>query len=94
MQPTFVSYDEEDRSSSLLLLFGLPKIPELRAIVDEAKALIQLHESPSELQEHWFIRSKGIKKEGLISAVTDLEQLFGHYITDTDQSAGQEKGVN
>ncbi len=94
MQPTFVSYSDDDdiRPASLLLLFGLPKIPEIKAILEEAKALIALHDSASVLQEHWFIRSKGIEKDKLKSSVVDLEQLFGHYMLESESAAGKKGG--
>ncbi|MFX0116295.1 MAG: hypothetical protein ACFFB3_17225 [Candidatus Hodarchaeota archaeon] len=96
MQPTFVSYtdDPEFRTSSLLLLFGLPKIPEIKSVIDEAKALIALHDSGSALKEHWFLRSKGIEKDLLKASVVDLEQLFGHYMTDTPSSVSKSKEGN
>ena len=77
--PTFIRYDREI-IPALLLLFGLPKVPEIRDILEEAKALINLHSGNSNLKEHWFTRSKGVTKEILEQAVTDLEQLFGAYL--------------
>ncbi|MHA2362658.1 MAG: hypothetical protein ACXAC7_01775 [Candidatus Hodarchaeales archaeon] len=80
--PTFISYEKDDFVPSLLLLFGYPKVPEIREILDEAKGLIQLHSKGSELKEHWFKRSKGVTKDVLVQAVDDLEQLFGIYMTE------------
>jgi hypothetical protein len=63
------------------LLFGLPRIPELYDILEEAKSLINLHSGSSELKQHWFQRSKGTTKLELENAVSDLEKLFGIYIS-------------
>ncbi|MFW9854101.1 MAG: hypothetical protein ACFFFG_03545 [Candidatus Thorarchaeota archaeon] len=81
ISPTYCAYDDDDARASLLLLFGLPRIPELYDILQEAKALIDLHSGSSELKQHWFQRSKGTTKGELVSAVDDLEKLFGYYIT-------------
>lgn len=78
--PTFISYEDASVTPSLLLLFGYPKVPEIREILEEAKALINLHSKGSEIKEHWFKRSKGVTKEVLLTAVNDLEQLFGSYM--------------
>lgn len=80
ISPTYCAYDDDDARSSLLLLFGLPKIPELHDILEEAKALINLHSGDSELKQHWFKRSKGTTRKELEDAVNDLEKLFGYYI--------------
>ncbi|MHA2226033.1 MAG: hypothetical protein ACXAC8_12555 [Candidatus Hodarchaeales archaeon] len=80
ISPTYCAYDDDSIRSSLLLLFGLPKIPELHDILEEAKALIQLHTGDSELKQHWFKRSKGTTRKELDDAVKDLEKLFGYYI--------------
>jgi len=81
ISPTYCAYDDEATKSSLLLLFGLPRIPELYDILQEAKGLIELHSGDSELKQHWFTRSKGTTREELVNAVNDLEKLFGYYIT-------------
>ncbi|HKZ43102.1 MAG TPA: hypothetical protein VJ044_19240, partial [Candidatus Hodarchaeales archaeon] len=78
--PTFISYDRADTTPVLLCLFGLPKIPEIKDILEEAKGLISLHSGKSDLKEHWFMKSKGVSREVLEQAVNDLEQLFGAYI--------------
>ena len=78
--PTFISYDNVEAIPSLLLLFGYPKVPEIRDILEEAKALIKLHSKGSDIADHWFKRSKGVTKEILLTAVNDLEQLFGSYM--------------
>ncbi|OLS26264.1 MAG: Tubulin-like protein CetZ [Candidatus Heimdallarchaeota archaeon LC_3] len=84
---SFISYDHEV-NPALLMLFGLPKVPEIKDILEEAKALIRLHSGRSNLKEHWFQRSKGVGKDVLEQAVTDLEQLFGAYIKEgTDQKS-------
>ncbi|MFX1506004.1 MAG: hypothetical protein ACFFDC_07800 [Promethearchaeota archaeon] len=80
ISPTYCAYDDDNTRASLLLLFGLPKIPELHDILEEAKALINLHSGDSELKQHWFKRSKGTTRKELEEAVSDLEKLFGYYI--------------
>ena len=85
ISPTYCAYDDDEARASLLLLFGLPRVPELYDILEEAKSLIQLHSGDSELKQHWFKRSKGTTKEELENAVNDLEKLFGYYIS-PDQS--------
>ncbi|MFX0050216.1 MAG: hypothetical protein ACFE8U_02890 [Candidatus Hermodarchaeota archaeon] len=81
ISPTYCAYEDENARASLLLLFGLPRVPELHNILEEAKALIHLHSGDSELKQHWFKRSKGTTKAELDKAVDDLEKLFGIYIT-------------
>ena len=45
-----------------------------------------LHSKGSDIKEHWFKRSKGVTKDILLTAVNDLEQLFGSYMpTETIQ---------
>ena len=78
--PTFISYDRDDIVPSLLLLFGYPKVPEIRDILEDAKALIKLLSKGSDIADHWFKRSKGVTKDILLTAVNDLEQLFGSYM--------------
>lgn len=91
---SFISY-EKPISPALLLLFGLPKVPEIKDILEEAKALIKLHSGQSNLKEHWFQRSKGVGKEVLEQAVLDLEQLFGAYIKEgTGQKSSLPKEKN
>ncbi|MHA1940865.1 MAG: hypothetical protein ACXACP_09600 [Candidatus Hodarchaeales archaeon] len=85
ISPTYCAYDDDEARASLLLLFGLPRVPELYDILEEAKSLIQLHSGDSELKQHWFKRSKGTTKLELETAVNDLEKLFGYYIS-PDQS--------
>jgi len=80
ISPTYCAYDDDKARASLLLLFGLPRIPELYDILEEAKALINLHSGSSELKQHWFQRSKGTTKLELENAVSDLEKLFGIYL--------------
>ena len=81
ISPTYCAYDDDKARASLLLLFGLPRIPELYDILEEAKSLINLHSGSSELKQHWFQRSKGTTKLELENAVSDLEKLFGIYIS-------------
>jgi len=81
ISPTYCAYDDDKARASLLLLFGLPRIPELYDILEEAKSLIKLHSGSSELKQHWFQRSKGTTRLELENAVTDLEKLFGIYLS-------------
>ncbi len=80
ISPTYCAFDDEKTKSSLLLLFGLPKVPELYNLLEEAKSLIELHSGDSELKQHWFKRSKGTTQKELQDAVHDLEKLFGYYM--------------
>jgi hypothetical protein len=89
ISPTYCAYDDEKARASLLLLFGLPRIPELYDILEEAKSLIQLHSGDSELKQHWFKRSKGTTKQELENAVSDLEKLFGYYIKPEQDQANK-----
>jgi len=73
--PAIVSYDDYPQLD-LLLLLGLPKLEELKDMIDEATKLIRLH-SGNPLKEKWFLRSKGVEKEKLIEAVKDLQSLLG-----------------
>jgi hypothetical protein len=81
ISPTYCAYDSEEEKSSLLLLFGLPKLPEIKDLLAEAKSLIDLHTGSSAIKEHWFMRSKGANREVLVQAVSDLENLFGYSIS-------------
>lgn len=80
ISPTYCAFDDDKTKSSLLLLFGLPKVPELYNLLEEAKSLIELHSGDSELKQHWFKRSKGTTQAELQNAVQDLEKLFGYYM--------------
>ncbi|NHJ01911.1 MAG: hypothetical protein EAX86_07180 [Candidatus Heimdallarchaeota archaeon] len=80
ISPTYCAFDDDKIKSSLLLLFGLPKVPELYNLLEEAKSLIELHSGDSELKQHWFKRSKGTTQAELQNAVQDLEKLFGYYM--------------
>jgi hypothetical protein len=70
----------EKKQASLLVLLGLPKIPEMRDILFEANQLIKLHTGPSPIKREWFRRSKGTTKEALEKALADLKELFGYYM--------------
>ncbi len=74
--PSYVAYEDENRSASIMLLFGVPQIPEMRHLLEEARELIKLHSGPSELDKHWFIRNKGVTREEVVKAVHDIEQYF------------------
>ncbi len=75
--PSYVSYENERMHTSLLLLFGLPKIPEMQALIKEARDLVELHSGPSSLKQHWFLRTKGVPREDIVKALENVEQLFG-----------------
>ncbi|UCG00669.1 MAG: hypothetical protein JSW11_13745 [Candidatus Heimdallarchaeota archaeon] len=86
IQPSFVTYDDPniDRSS-ILLLFGLPLIPELRDVFNDATNLIAYHDdSKSTIKRGWFERSKGVNREQLQIAMDDILNLFGKYMTTTE----------
>ncbi|MGV9169257.1 MAG: hypothetical protein ACOC38_04860 [Promethearchaeia archaeon] len=76
--PCYVKYDNET-PTDLLLLFGLPKIPELVEIVKEATQLVNLHSGKSPLKQSWFKRSKGVERRELVNAINDIRELFGYY---------------
>jgi hypothetical protein len=87
IQPSFVTYDDPniDRSS-ILLLFGLPLIPELRDVFNDAQNLITYHDdSKSTIKRGWFERSKGVNRERLQIAMDDILNLFGKYMTTTEE---------
>jgi hypothetical protein len=83
IQPSFVAYDDPDfEKSSILLLFGLPRIPELRDVYNDAANLISYHDdSKSTIKRGWFKRSKGVSQENLQIAMDDIQNLFGKYMT-------------
>jgi hypothetical protein len=102
--PCFVQFvdqekDKDDvvadkRPASLLVLLGLPKIPEMRDILFEANQLIKLHSGPSPIKREWFRRSKGTTRDALEKALADLKELFGYYMFETPQeetSSGESK---
>ncbi|MEX2703287.1 MAG: hypothetical protein Q6368_009520 [Candidatus Baldrarchaeota archaeon] len=73
--PTFIQYDSWEVPMDLLILLGLPKLQEIRDIVDEAEKLIKLH-SGSKIKERWFLKSKGVSKEVLVEALNEIKDLF------------------
>ena len=86
IQPSFVAYDDPtiDRSS-ILLLFGLPLIPELRDVYNDATNLIAYHDdSKSTIKRGWFERSKGVNRDQLQIAMDDIMNLFGKYMAITE----------
>ncbi len=93
IQPSFVSYDDpEMEKSSLLLLFGLPRIPELRDVFNDASNLIAYHDdSKSTIKRGWFERSKGVPHEELQIAMDDIQNLFGKYMTDEEKKQSNDK---
>ena len=89
IQPSFVAYDDLVREkSSILLLFGLPRIPELRDVFNDATDLIKYHDdSKSSIKRGWFERSKGIPQEELQIAMDDIQNLFGKYMTEEENES-------
>ncbi|MFX0014929.1 MAG: hypothetical protein ACFFB2_07400 [Promethearchaeota archaeon] len=82
IQPSFVAYDDPSiERSSILLLFGLPLIPELRDVYNDATNLIAYHDdSKSTIKRGWFERSKGVGRDQLQIAMDDIMNLFGKYM--------------
>ncbi len=86
--PCYVQYHTRDPTTNLLLLLGLPKIPELVQIINEATQLVNLHSGASPLKQSWFMRSKGTTRKELVDAISDFRELFSYYLTpgtDTQQ---------
>ena len=79
--PCYVQHFVENPTTDLLLLLGLPKIPELLKIINEATQLVNLHSGPSPLKQSWFMRSKGTTRKELVSAIADFRELFSYYMT-------------
>lgn len=90
IQPSFVAYDDPSReTSSILLLFGLPRIPELRDVFNDASDLIAYHDdSKSTIKRGWFERSKGVTQEDLQIAMDDIQNLFGKYMITPEEENG------
>ncbi|MFX0123633.1 MAG: hypothetical protein ACFFAE_08320 [Candidatus Hodarchaeota archaeon] len=88
IQPSFVTYDDPTRErSSILLLFGLPLIPELRDVFNDATNLIAYHDdSKSTIKRGWFERSKGVSRDKLQIAMDDILNLFGKYMSTTEDN--------
>ena len=86
IQPSFVTYDDPNiERSSILLLFGLPLIPELRDVYNDATNLIAYHDdSKSTIKRGWFERSKGVNRDQLQIAMDDIMNLFGKYMAITE----------
>ncbi len=78
--PCYVQYHDPDQPTNLLLLLGLPKIPELVQIINEATQLVNLHSGASPLKQGWFMRSKGVPRKELVSAIADFRELFSYYM--------------
>lgn len=91
IQPSFVSFEDTSKeTTSILLLFGLPRIPELRDVFNDATDLISYHDdSKSTIKRGWFDRSKGISQEKLQIAMDDIQNLFGKYMTETEKNSQQ-----
>ena len=79
--PCYVQYHTKDPPTDLLLLLGLPKIPELVQIINEATQLVNLHSGASPLKQSWFMRSKGVQRKELVDAIADFRELFSYYMT-------------
>ena len=82
--PCYVQYHDKNPATSLLLLLGLPKIPELVQIINEATQLVNLHSGASPLKQGWFMRSKGTTRKELVDAINDFRELFSYYMTPSD----------
>jgi hypothetical protein len=82
--PCYVQYLENDPKTNLLVLLGLPKIPELVQIINEATQLVNLHSGSSPLKQGWFMRSKGTTRKELVNAIADFRELFSYYMTPTE----------
>ncbi|RLI58205.1 MAG: hypothetical protein DRO87_05855 [Candidatus Thorarchaeota archaeon] len=82
--PCYVQYHTQEPSTNLLLLLGLPKIPELVQIINEATQLVNLHSGASPLKQGWFMRSKGTTRKELVDAINDFRELFSYYMTPGD----------
>ncbi len=82
--PCYVQYLDKDPSTNLLVLLGLPKIPELVQIINEATQLVNLHSGSSPLKQGWFMRSKGTTRKELVNAIADFRELFSYYMTPTE----------
>ncbi|MBD3404512.1 MAG: hypothetical protein GF411_00075 [Candidatus Lokiarchaeota archaeon] len=82
--PCYVQYYDKEPTTNLLLLLGLPKIPELVQIINEATQLVNLHSGSSPLKQGWFMRSKGTTRKELVSAISDFRELFSYYMTPGD----------
>jgi hypothetical protein len=78
--PCYVQYHVGESPTNLLLLLGLPKIPELVQIINEATQLVNLHSGASPLKQGWFMRSKGTSRKELVNAIADIRELFSYYI--------------
>lgn len=74
--PCFISFEEEGHPTDLLLLLGLPQIPEIEDLVNSATALVDLHAGPSPLRRGWFKKSKGVSEEVLRASIRDVAELF------------------
>ncbi len=82
--PCYVQYHYSEAPTNLLLLLGLPKIPELAQIINEATQLVNLHSGASPLKQGWFMRAKGTTRKELVSAIEDFRELFSYYMTPAD----------
>ncbi|MHA2385567.1 MAG: hypothetical protein ACXAEE_05075 [Candidatus Thorarchaeota archaeon] len=82
--PCYVQYNTKDPATDLLVLLGLPKIPELVQIINEATQLVNLHSGSSPLKQGWFMRAKGTGRKELVDAIADFRELFSYYMTPGD----------
>ncbi|MEM2143039.1 MAG: hypothetical protein QXQ81_07280, partial [Candidatus Thorarchaeota archaeon] len=78
--PCYVQYKDPNAKTNLLVLLGLPKIPELIQLINEATQLVNLHSGPSALKQSWFMRSKGTTRKELVDAINDFRELFSYYM--------------
>ncbi|MHA2334773.1 MAG: hypothetical protein ACXAEU_22280 [Candidatus Hodarchaeales archaeon] len=93
IQQSLVAY--EDRTvdtSSILLLFGLPRLPELKDVYNDATDLIAYHaDEASTIKRGWFERSKGVGHDTLQIAMNDIQSLFGKYMASSDENKKEDK---
>ncbi|MFX1603439.1 MAG: hypothetical protein ACFFCK_08135 [Promethearchaeota archaeon] len=82
--PCYVQYFYPDPKTDLLVLLGLPKIPELVQIINEATQLVNLHSGASPLKQGWFMRAKGTTRKELVDAIADFRELFSYYMAPGD----------
>ncbi len=82
--PCYVQYQDEEVPTTFMALLGLPKIPELTHLINEATQLVNLHSGPSLLKQSWFMRSKGVPRKELVDAINDVKELFSYYMAENE----------
>jgi hypothetical protein len=74
--PCFVAYEDDKHPCDLMILLGIPQIPEMEDLVTSATQLVDLHAGPSPLRRGWFKKSKGSTEEEIRQAIQDVAELF------------------